>query len=185
MPARHTNLCTGVYVFLPPGPPVGSNSEIYNHQALREGELAGVDLHSRSDSAVVGYLYQKYGDTNQLWNSLDGIFACVIWDERTGYFCAARDPIGICSLYWGRGADGSVWFASEMKALQSKCTTIDCFPPVSGVRAWRAGLWAARGTRLVYIALWWSGAGFLDMKCKGVCHVGFAGPCVPQQHWQA
>lgn len=31
-----------------------------------------------------GYLYQKYGDTNELWNSLDGIFACVIWDERTG-----------------------------------------------------------------------------------------------------
>lgn len=108
----------------------GSNSEIYNHEALREHELEGVDLHSRSDSAVVGYLYQRYGDTNKLWNSLDGIFACVIWDERTGYFCAARDPIGICSLYWGRGADGSVWFASEMKALQSKCTSIDSFPPV-------------------------------------------------------
>jgi asparagine synthase (glutamine-hydrolysing) len=83
---------------------------------------------------VVGYLYQKYGDTNELWNSLDGIFACVIWDERTGYFCAARDPIGICSLYWGRAADGSVWFASEMKALQAKCDTIDCFPPVGDGR---------------------------------------------------
>ncbi|KAI3438337.1 hypothetical protein D9Q98_000770 [Chlorella vulgaris] len=105
------------------------NSEIYNHEALREQQLAGVDLHSRSDSAVVGYLYQKYGDTNELWNSLDGIFACVIWDERTGYFCAARDPIGICSLYWGKGADGSMWFASEMKALQTKCTNIECFPP--------------------------------------------------------
>ena len=89
-----------------------------------------MDLHSRSDSAIVGYLYQTYGDTNELWNSLDGIFACVVWDERTGYFCAARDPIGICSLYWGRGADGSVWFASEMKALQTKCINIECFPPV-------------------------------------------------------
>ena len=72
----------------------------------------------------------RYGDTNELWNSLDGIFACVIWDERTGTFCAARDPIGICSLYWGRADDGSVWFASEMKALQDHCKTIDCFPPV-------------------------------------------------------
>lgn len=35
------------------------NSEIYNHQQLREAKLAGVDLHSKSDSAVVGYLYQK------------------------------------------------------------------------------------------------------------------------------
>ena len=107
-----------------------SNSEIYNHQALRDTKLAGVDLHSRSDSAIIGHLYQKYGDTNELWNSLDGIFACIVWDERTGYFCAARDPIGICSLYWGRGEGGSIWFASEMKALQTKCTSIECFPPV-------------------------------------------------------
>ena len=124
--------------------PPSSNSEIYNHQQLRDTKLAGVDLHSRSDSAVVGYLYQKYGDTNELWNSLDGIFACVIWDERTGYFCAARDPIGICSLYWGRADDGSVWFASEMKALQTKCTSIECFPPVS---ARRRGVAAGPGKR--------------------------------------
>lgn len=106
------------------------NSEIYNHQALRDGPLAGVDLHSKSDSAVPGYLYQKYGDTNELWNSLDGIFACVIWDERSGYFCAARDPIGICSLYWGKAADGSMWFASELKAIQTACEHFDVFPPV-------------------------------------------------------
>ncbi len=92
-----------------------------------------MDLHSKSDSAVPGYLYQKYGDTNELWNSLDGIFACVILDERTGYFCAARDPIGICSLYWGRGADGSYWFSSELKAIQTCCEHFDLFPPVGGV----------------------------------------------------
>lgn len=121
-----------------------SNSEIYNHEVLRATKLADVDLHSRSDSAVVGYLYQKYGDTNELWNSLDGIFACIILDERTGYFCAARDPIGICSLYWGHGADGSVWFASEMKALQTKCTNIECFPPVCN---WLLGCYYLRCCR--------------------------------------
>ena len=42
-----------------------------------------------------------------------------------------RDPIGICPLYWGKGADGSMWFASEMKALQHRCVTFDIFPPVS------------------------------------------------------
>ena len=41
-----------------------------------------------------------------------------------------RDPIGICPLYWGKGADGSMWFASEMKALQHRCVTFDIFPPV-------------------------------------------------------
>ena len=91
--------------------------------------MSDVEIPSRSDSSVVGYLYQKYGDTNDLWNQLDGIFACVIWDERTGEFTAARDAIGICSLYWGKGADGSTWFASEMKALQDKCEWVDTFPP--------------------------------------------------------
>ena len=81
----------------------------------------------------------RYGDSNELWNSLDGIFACVVWDERTGYFCVARDPIGICSLYYGRGADGSFWIASEMKSLQTKCVSIDCFPPVGGRAAGARG----------------------------------------------
>ena len=73
---------------------------------------------------------QKLRDTNEIWNALDGIFACVIVDEATGEFLAARDPIGVCSFYWGRGKDGSTWFSSEMKALQTHCQTFDIFPPV-------------------------------------------------------
>ena len=46
---------------------------------------------------------------------LDGIFAFVLMNEKTGEFMAARDPIGVVSLYWGWGRDGSVCFASEMK----------------------------------------------------------------------
>ena len=74
---------------------------------------------------------QKLGDTNEIWNALDGVFACVVVDEATGEFLAARDPIGVCSFYWGRGKDGSTWFSSEMKALQTHCQTFDIFPPVS------------------------------------------------------
>lgn len=108
-----------------------SNSEIYNHRYIRDNYLAGVDVDSASDSVVPGLLYQKLGATDEIWNLLDGIFACVIYDGRTGEFVAARDPIGICSLYWGKGADGSTWFASELKALQDNCVTFDYFPPVS------------------------------------------------------
>lgn len=36
------------------------NSEIYNHQQIRDTQLAGIDLHSKSDSAIIGYLYQKW-----------------------------------------------------------------------------------------------------------------------------
>jgi asparagine synthase (glutamine-hydrolysing) len=105
------------------------NSEIYNHEEVRAAQLAGCKIKTTSDSAIVGYMYEKMGDCEELWNSLDGIFACVIVDERTGEFCAARDSMGICSFYWGRGADGSIWFASELKSLQDNCETFEFFPP--------------------------------------------------------
>ena len=113
--------------------PPRRNSELYNHEALRKQHLAGVDLGTTSDSAIVGHMYARMGDGDDLWASLDGIFACVVLDERTGDFCASRDAMGVCSFYWGRGADGSTWFASELKALQDNCETFECFPPVRGV----------------------------------------------------
>ena len=45
--------------------------------------------------------------------------------RRSASLCA-----GICPLYWGKGADGSTWFASEMKALQHTCVSFEIFPPV-------------------------------------------------------
>ena len=109
------------------------NSEIYNHEDVQQQYLPGVSMvrNSKSDSAKPGHLYEKYGDDDKIWNALDGTFACVIWDERTQQFCAARDPIGICPMYWGKDKDGATWFASEMKALQHQCVSFEIFPPVS------------------------------------------------------
>lgn len=70
----HCLLCTPIRTH--------SNSEIYNHQYLRDNYLSGMDIRSKSDSVVPGYLYQKLGDTNEIWNLLDGIFACIIYDGR-------------------------------------------------------------------------------------------------------
>lgn len=67
-------------------------------------------------------------------DSFDGIFACVLSDESTGDFVVARDAMGICPLYWGQGKDGSMWFASEMKALIDVCETFEIFPPVRAQR---------------------------------------------------
>lgn len=105
------------------------NSEIYNQKEIRENLLDNADLGTTSDSAIVGHMYAKMGDCDELWNSLDGIFACVIVDDKTGHYIAARDPMGICSFYWGKGSDGSVWFSSELKALQDNCESFECFPP--------------------------------------------------------
>lgn len=57
------------------------------------------------------------------------MFSFVLLDNKTGNFMAARDPIGITPLYMGWGRDGSVWFASEMKALTIECDQFQEFPP--------------------------------------------------------
>ena len=44
-------------------------------------------------------------------------------------FLAIRDHMGITPLYIGYGADGSVWFASEMKALVECVARVQSFPP--------------------------------------------------------
>src|SRR3546814_15309092 len=41
----------------------------------------------------------------------------------------ARDPIGVCPLYWGHDGDGRLWVASEMKALVRLCDDVAKFPP--------------------------------------------------------
>ena len=108
------------------------NSEIYNHEEVLRTALSGYDTSwTTSDSVVLGYLYQKLGPVGQLFELLDGIFCGVLYDEDLDQFLAFRDPIGICPLYWGRSADGAIWFASEMKALQDCCVDLDVFPPVS------------------------------------------------------
>jgi len=53
----------------------------------------------------------------------------VIYDETNKEFIAYRDPMGICPLYWGKRADGSYWFASEMKALEGVVENYEIFPP--------------------------------------------------------
>lgn len=102
--------------------------------ALRESHLSDVPVHSACDSAVVGPMYVKYGGGAETWNALDGIFAACIVDHRTGEYTIARDPMGVCSLYWGRDANGGVWVASEMKALLSACVEVSWFPPGHYVR---------------------------------------------------
>ncbi|CAI5971584.1 unnamed protein product, partial [Closterium sp. NIES-65] len=62
---------------------------------------------------------------------LDGIFAFVLLNTKDGSYLAVRDPIGVCPLYIGWGRDGSLWFASEMKAVKDDCEQFETFPPGS------------------------------------------------------
>ena len=75
--------------------------------------------------------YERY-DT-QLCNFLDGMFSFVLLDESItpSRVIAARDPIGITTLYqgWSSQRPGAVFFASELKALVDECDNIISFPP--------------------------------------------------------
>lgn len=61
------------------------------------------------------------------------MFSFVLLDESVtpSRIIAARDPIGITTLYqgWSSKRPGAVYFASELKALIDECDKIISFPP--------------------------------------------------------
>jgi asparagine synthase (glutamine-hydrolysing) len=103
------------------------NGEIYNYKELKN-ELTGTYMFkSDSDCEVIPYLYKENGI--DFLQTLNGDFAFVLYDATSNTIFAARDPHGVCPLYYGYGKDGSVWFCSEMKGLVEDCTTYFTFPP--------------------------------------------------------
>jgi asparagine synthase (glutamine-hydrolysing) len=114
------------------------NGEIYNHVALRaqaaatDGGSQGYDYTTASDCEVINALYREQagsGRLDDMLNRLNGIFAFALWDAAARRYLIARDPIGVCSLYWGHDSQGRLCVASEMKALVGVCTDIAEFPP--------------------------------------------------------
>jgi asparagine synthase (glutamine-hydrolysing) len=105
------------------------NGEIYNHRALEGALRKPYAFQSGSDCEVINALYRDGGDVGAWLDRLNGIFAFVLWDRAAGRYIIARDPIGVCPLYWGHDADGRVWVASEMKALVRVCDDVAQFPP--------------------------------------------------------
>ncbi|XP_020704075.2 asparagine synthetase [glutamine-hydrolyzing] 2 [Dendrobium catenatum] len=121
------------------------NGEIYNHEELRT-KLVSHQFRTGSDCEVIAHLYEDYGE--DFVDMLDGMFSFVLLDTRDKSFIAARDAIGITPLYMGWGLDGSVWFASEMKALSDDCERFISFPPghiysskKGGLQRWYNPLW--------------------------------------------
>mmetsp|Transcript_15087 Transcript_15087/g.39865 ORF Transcript_15087/g.39865 Transcript_15087/m.39865 type:complete len:630 (+) Transcript_15087:205-2094(+) len=110
---------------------VAANGEIYNYKELYEllkREGVPYEPNTGSDCEVLIPLYVKFG-LEKACSLLRGMFSFIIYDQRTGFYGAARDHIGITSLYLGRGSDGSVWIASEMKSLARDCPDVEQFKP--------------------------------------------------------
>lgn len=103
------------------------NGEIYNHRDIR-AEFAGkYDFSTGSDCEVILALYRQYGV--DFIEKLSGIFAFALYDEERDEFLIARDPIGVIPLYIGHDADGKVYCASELKALEGMCDEYEPFLP--------------------------------------------------------
>ncbi|THH01241.1 hypothetical protein EW026_g1408 [Hermanssonia centrifuga] len=107
------------------------NGEIYNHTKLQEGLKTPYPFKTHSDCEVIIPLYREHG--KELCDKLDGMFSFVLLDESVepSRVIAARDPIGITTLYqgWSSKRPGATYFASELKALIDECDEIISFPP--------------------------------------------------------
>ena len=103
------------------------NGEIYNHQEIRRLYAGQYEFQTGSDCEVILALYREKG-INFL-EDLSGIFAFVLYDEEKNEFLIARDPIGVIPLYIGYDSDGTVYVASELKALEGFCEKYEPFLP--------------------------------------------------------
>ncbi|MCF0198545.1 MAG: asparagine synthase B [Bacteroidaceae bacterium] len=111
------------------------NGEIYNHQDIRQRLGADYAFQTGSDCEVVLALWQHLHvqqdktDFTWLFEQLNGIYAFCLYDEARGEFLIGRDPIGVIPLYIGFDADGTVYVASELKALEGQCDRYEPFLP--------------------------------------------------------
>ena len=103
------------------------NGEIYNHRDIRSRYADAYSFRTGSDCEVILALYRDRGIDFQ--EELSGIFAFALYDAARDEFLIARDPIGVIPLYIGYDADGTVYCASELKALEGQCERYEPFPP--------------------------------------------------------
>jgi len=97
------------------------NGEIYNHKHFRFGTEK-----SNSDCEVLIHMIDSFGIEYTL-KAINGDFAFVYTDGKR--IMAARDPVGVRPLFYSRYDNGSIAFASEVKALGSLQSEVHIFPP--------------------------------------------------------
>ena len=92
------------------------NGEIYNYRELRqELEQSGIRCRSSSESEVIINLYLKHGI--DFISKLNGMFAIAIHDARDNSLHLIRDRMGKKPLWISQFSDGTLLFASEVRAL--------------------------------------------------------------------
>ena len=91
------------------------NGEVYNYEELKaELEKLGHIFYTATDTEILVHGYEEWGV--DLPKVLDGQFAFVVYDKKTGKYLAARDHFGIKPIYWAKNKK-TIYFASELKQL--------------------------------------------------------------------
>jgi asparagine synthase (glutamine-hydrolysing) len=106
------------------------NENEYEKQIVLDGRIynRGELLNdAKSDEELIIKLYEKEGPA--FLKKLNGMFSFVM-KISDGNFIAARDPLGVKPLYYGKKGN-NLLFASELKALVGYTDSINYFPPAS------------------------------------------------------
>lgn len=93
------------------------NGEIYNYLELRRELESDYSFVSQSDTEVLLAAYSKWGES--CLDRLIGMFAFVIWDEKSKTAFGARDRFGVKPMYYHQKSDGTLIVASEIKAIHA------------------------------------------------------------------
>jgi asparagine synthase (glutamine-hydrolysing) len=122
------------------------NGELYNFHELRADLAAkGHEVRGTGDTPVIPHLYEEYG--LGFAERLAGMFAIGLWDARAERLVLVRDRVGKKPLLWTRLADGSLAFASELKAL-ARLPGLAREPDPAALDAYLALQYVPRGTAL-------------------------------------
>lgn len=105
------------------------NGEIYGFRDIKIELLKkGYSLKSDSDCEILLPLFKEFGF--EMFSKLDAEFALIIYDKKEDKIIAARDPLGIRPLYYGKSKSNDTYiFASEPKILVDLVEDIFPFPP--------------------------------------------------------
>lgn len=93
------------------------NGEIYNYLELKRELESSYSFRTRTDTEVVLAAYERWGE--DCLSHFIGMFAFVIWNETEKKAFAARDRFGVKPFYYYQKSDGTLFVASEIKAIHA------------------------------------------------------------------